>query len=196
MPASENIMGNVAKKQQEGGHSKAFRRWFVRTEAARKAARLSPGRLPAGLPPAPTSPDELRRLALEAVGAVGEVRSRELLGVHRTTFRRWLSGESRVPESAALVLRLLADGLHPGASDEWRGFRFAGDALVLPDGRRYTARELQGLHYLQAALDAAQRKSQALEMAVVELTRKIEWGSANDPFTALDDPRSRAFAEK
>jgi hypothetical protein len=196
MPGLKNIMTDATKKQQSGGHSKAFRRWFVRTETARKAARLSPGRLPRDLPPAPTSPDELRRLALESVGALGEARSRELLGVHRTTFRRWLSGESQVPQSAALVLRLLADGLHPLASEEWCGFRFAGDDLILPDGRRYTAREIQGFHYLQAALDASQRKSQALEATVVELTRRIDWGSANDPFTQAQDPRARAFSEQ
>ena len=49
---------------------------------------------------------------------------------------------------------------------------------------------------LIAEQKAAQRKANALEIAVVELTRRIDWGSANDPFTAPEDPRSRAFSQK
>lgn len=183
----------MTKKQHLGGHETAFKRWFSEFETARRSQKLSPGRSPKGIRPAPTSPDELRRMLDNSLAVVGPARALAVLGVHRTTLSRWLSGETQIPESASLVLRLLSDGLHPAASDDWAGFRFDGDRLLLPDGSSYTAREIQGFHYLSQALDAQRRKAEALESTVIDLVKRLERDTANDAFSQPTDPRSRAF---
>lgn len=175
------------------GHTKAFRKWFSQSEKARKQAGLSPGRTPPGIPSAPTDPDEIRRLLFDAVNSIGKDRALSLLHVHRTTLARWLSGSSQIPESAALVLRLAGDGLHPMASPDWADFRFDGDRLYLPDGTYYTARELSGMHYQITALRLAEDRIRRLETSIIDLVRRIDWGSANDPYTCPQDLRSRAF---
>ena len=78
------------------------------------------------------SPDELRWLLHEGPFPVGEACALEVLKINRTTLGRWLAGHVKVPHSAALVLRQLAEGIPPGGSDHWQGFRFDGDELVTP----------------------------------------------------------------
>lgn len=170
----------MPKKLYGEGHARAYRAWFKESERLRKLQKLGPGRRPKGLPPPPTSPDELRRLMSEATVVVGESKALSILRIHRTTLKRWLSGETQAPESAALVLRLLGDGLHPAASDEWRGFRFDGDRLFLPDGRYYTAREIQGLPYQLAVIEAQRRQIADLEKKIAHLIKMGDFGAAND----------------
>ena len=80
-----------------------------------------------------TSPETLRYWLYDAPFAVGEARALSVLGVNRTTLGRWLSGAVKVPRSAALVLRQMAEGVPVGGSDHWRGFQFSGDDLVTPN---------------------------------------------------------------
>lgn len=128
--------------------------------------------------PAPLSPDCLRYLLHDAPHPVGEARACAVLQVNRTTLGRWLSGQVKVPHSAALVLRQLAEGVPPGGTDAWRGFWWEGDAVVTPTGERLTARELDGLHWQRQYTRSLERRVQELERVVDGLRRL--GGSAND----------------
>ncbi len=127
---------------------------------------------------APLSPDSLRYLLHEAPFPVGEARALALLQVNRTTLGRWLSGQVKVPHSAALVLRQVAEGIPPEGTEAWRGFAWDGDALVTPTGERLTARQLDGLHWERQHKQALVRRVAELE-ATVESLRRVG-GSAND----------------
>lgn len=124
------------------------------------------------------SPDALRYLLHEAPFPVGEARALAVLQVNRTTLGRWLAGTVKVPHSAALVLRQMAEGIPPEGTDAWRGFAWHGDALVTPTGERLTARELDGLHWTRQHTKALARRVAELE-SVVESLRRMG-GSAND----------------
>jgi hypothetical protein len=137
---------------------------------------------------APLSPDGLRYLLHEAPHPVGEARALALLQINRTTLGRWLSGAVKVPHSAALVLRQVAEGIPPGGTDAWRGFGWDGDALVTPTGDRLTARQLDGLHWQRQYTNALARRVAELE-GVVESLRRVG-GSAND---AIVSPVSASF---
>lgn len=127
---------------------------------------------------APLSPDSLRYLLHEGPFPVGEARALALLQINRTTLGRWLAGTVKVPHSAALVLRQVAEGIPPGGTDAWRGFAWDGDALVTPTGERLTARQLDGLHWERQHKAALVRRVAELE-AVIESLRRVG-GSAND----------------
>lgn len=127
---------------------------------------------------APLSPEGLRYLLHDAPHPVGEARALALLGINRTTLGRWLAGQVKVPQAAALVLRQVAEGIPPGGSDDWRGFRFDWDALVTPTGERLTARQLDGLHWERQYRKALEREVDALRAEIDGLRRL--GGSAND----------------
>ena len=137
---------------------------------------------------APLSPDGLRYLLHEAPRPVGEARALAVLQINRTTLGRWLAGTVKVPHSAALVLRQLAEGLPPGGSDAWRGFGWDGDALVTPTGERLTAREIDGLHWQRQYTRALERRVSELERVADQLRRL--GGSANDALLTPPPARS------
>lgn len=124
------------------------------------------------------SPESLRYLLHEGPFPVGEARALALLQINRTTLGRWLSGQVKVPHSAALVLRQVAEGIPPGGTDHWRGFAWDGDALVTPTGERLTARQLDGLHWERQHKNALVRRVAELESQLESLRRV--GGSAND----------------
>lgn len=57
----------------------------------------------------------------------------KLLGVSRVTLSRWEKGETRIPLSAANLLRLLS-GLYPKHSGAWHGWRFTPTGEAIPPG--------------------------------------------------------------
>lgn len=136
----------------------------------------------------PLSPDALRYLLHEAPFPVGESRALAVLQINRTTLGRWLSGQVKVPHSAALVLRQLGEGIPPGGTDAWRGFAWDADALITPTGERLTAREIDGLHWQRQYTRSLERRVKELETMVDGLRRL--GGSANDAVAA--PPRSVA----
>jgi hypothetical protein len=127
---------------------------------------------------APLSPDALRHLLHDGPFPVGEARALDVLQVNRTTLGRWLSGAVKVPHSAALVLRQMAEGVPPEGTDDWRGFAWHGDALVTPTGERLTPRQLDGLHWQRQYTRSLERRVSELEWIVNQLRRV--GGSAND----------------
>lgn len=163
----------------------AHARWLDDAERRRKSAKLPPGKVAPGTPAPPLSPDGLRWLLFDGPFYVGESRALDVLQVNRTTLGRWLSGVSVVPRAAALVLRQLAEGIPPGGSDHWHGFRFEGDALVTPAGERYAARRIESLPLVFAQVAALQREISRLH-GVIDGLRRVG-GSANDA-TAMPPP--------
>ena len=168
---------------QKNGHAAAYQAWFCRFEAARKARHIAPGRKVPGFPAPPPGPDEVRRL----VDRLGDAKCLDLAGVHRTTLLRWQSGAVQIPDAAYSVLLFAADGIPPGCGEAWRGFHWADDALICPDGKtRVTAHEIAGLHYQRAHIEALQRRVSMLENRVIDLVRRIGTdGAANDAFIAV-----------
>lgn len=127
---------------------------------------------------APLSPDSLRWLLHDGPFPVGEARALTVLQINRTTLGRWLAGTVKVPHAAALVLRQLAEGIPPGGSDHWQGFRFEGDELVTPAGEYVAARRIEGLTWQDQYIESLKRRVAELE-GVIDGLRRIG-GSAND----------------
>lgn len=158
-------------------HARAFQSWFSAFERERKRRRIAPGRKVPGFLPPPPGPAELADL----IDALGESAVLRLLGVHRSTVARWRDGSSRFPPAAFHLLRIWSEGRLPGMGDDWRDFRFEGDALVMPGTRwRFTARELAGVPYLQAHIGALERKISDLQKQNGQLLRLGDFGAAND----------------
>ena len=159
-------------------YSRAFAAWFSRYETERKRQHRRKGARLAGFPEPPTSPEEIAA-AVDRVGARFVV---DLLEIHRSTLARWLAGKAVIPRPAWLVIRMVADGLLPGMSDDWREWRFDGDSLVHVGTRqRYTARELSGLIYQTAHLRALESRISALKKQNAHLLRVGDFKAANDP---------------
>mgnify|MGYP001213505440 CR=1 FL=1 len=94
------------------------------------------------------------------LGTLTETHARRLVGVNRTTFDRWLRGESSAPPAALELLRLHAFGEPPGGfgSRAWDGFRFQNGFLSTPYGD-LTPGDLQSFHFYR--LTALQYIAQA-----------------------------------
>lgn len=173
------VGGEMTKTPQQ----KAFRKWFDDAERRRKAAKLPRHRLAPDTPPRPCSASELHELIFNGPVYVGEARALEVLQVNRTTLMRWLTGAARVPHAAAVVLRFYAEGIPPACGEDWRGFRWSGNALHTPTGREVTAREIEGLEYLHGHVEALQRRVRELQGVIHSLQRL--GGAANDSAGAV-----------
>lgn len=135
-------------------------------------------------------PDSLRYWLHEAPFAVGESRALTLLGVNRTTLGRWLSGQVKVPQAAALVLRQVAEGIPFEGGEHWRGFRFEGNEMVTPTGERVSARRLEKWGWLEgmraAQIAALERQVADLQAQLASVGRLA--GSANDAVMGAGRP--------
>lgn len=80
---------------------------------------------------------------------LNETAARRLAAVNRTTFDRWLRGESSAPAATLELLRIHAFGEPPGGfGKEWDSFRFARGVLVSPFGE-LTPADLRQFHYFK-----------------------------------------------
>ena len=112
------------------------------------------------------SPDSLKRLPLDAFGVQYLQTAHEIFGVHKTTVRRWLTGEQTPSQGVLRLLHVLAYGLEylPSAGPAWRGWCFRRgnlfDASTNPgDHSRgsirtwfWLSQELQGCRKFEARL--------------------------------------------
>lgn len=67
---------------------------------------------------------------------------RKLSGVHRTTFNRWLTGETNPPKATLELFRLHATGEPPSTDKEWQGWCFTQGKLFTPANRGYSPHEI------------------------------------------------------
>jgi hypothetical protein len=78
-------------------------------------------------------------------GSMQESDARQIARVNRTTFDRWMRGESSAPEATLELLRMHAFGEPPGGfgNKDWSGFRFVRGLLVTDWGDDLTPGDLR-----------------------------------------------------
>lgn len=177
--------------QKKNAYSAALARWFQDMEAERRRRRLRPGRKVHDFREPPPNPDDIRA----ALDQIGHAAALALLEVHRSTLARWASGDQTMPRAAWLCLKWTATGHLPGMSDAWENFRIIEDRLAIVGTRyAYSAGQIIGFHYVEAALAIAHEKIERLESQLIEALKMVDFGAANDPYQ--DAVRSKAFAHR
>lgn len=71
-----------------------------------------------------------------------------VLDVTGRTVQNWETGGARIPWLAYRMLRILQGYALPGS--DWEGWTVHGDTLIAPNGRHFTANELQHLEQVFA----------------------------------------------
>lgn len=95
------------------------------------------------------SPSDLR----DAWRGIGQVEALGLLGVSRRTWRRWLSGQARIPRSAYALGRALTGDLgYLGKA--WEGWRVHRGLLRDPEGSVHTPAQVMGWRWTAQRLQA------------------------------------------
>lgn len=80
---------------------------------------------------------------------------RAIAGVDRRTWRRWTTGEARIPHAASELLRIACFGVLPFAGTDWAAWRFADGKLWDPTGQWHTAGTIQAWWWTAQQLQAA-----------------------------------------
>lgn len=112
---------------------------------------------------------------------IGQVRVERELNVHRTTVKRWLNGQVKIPGHQHQVIRMLLGDL-PGTAGKWTGWRFHDGQLVSPAGDAFDAGSVLSLILLRQQLTAQQREIQQLKvrLAIAEEAERRHAGAANE----------------
>jgi hypothetical protein len=107
---------------------------------------------------------------------IGERRLERELNVHRTTIRRWLSGQIQIPGAQHIAIKALLGDL-PGTAGQWTGWRFHDGLLYSPAGDRYRSGEVLAIclnrqiyNELAREVRALKLKLQTAELALEHLT--------------------------
>lgn len=159
-------------------YSTAYKAWFAGYERERRHQKKRKGSRLVGYPDPPANPEAIAA----AVDTIGPRHVIETLGIHRSTLARWLSGDTVIPRPCWLLLILMSEGRLPGMSEDWRDFRFAGDALCQIGTRTsYTAREIAGWPYQIEHTRALERQIAALRKENAHLLKVGNFEAANDP---------------
>ncbi len=124
---------------------------------------------------------DLRRL----IELIGQRRVERELNVHRTTVRRWLSGQVAVPGAQHLAMRALLGDL-AGTAGKWHGWRFHDGRLLSPANEAFTAGEVLSLILLRQQLTAQRHELERLKirLAVTEEAERRHAGAANEDLRA------------
>ena len=104
---------------------------------------------------------------------LGESRLLRELDIHRTTLRRWLKAEVKIPGHQRQVIRLLLGDL-PGTDGQWTGWRFDRGVLVSPGGDTYRAGDVLSLIILRQQLTAQRRELEALKIRLAIAEEAVE----------------------
>ena len=99
----------------------------------------------------------------QLIELIGEPRVLRELDIHRTTLRRWLKEEIKIPGHQRQVIRLLLGDL-PGTAGQWSGWRFDQGLLTAPGGDRYRPGDVLSLIILRQQLTAQRRELEALKI--------------------------------
>jgi hypothetical protein len=104
---------------------------------------------------------------------LGESRLLRELDIHRTTLRRWLKAEVKIPGHQHQVIRLLLGDL-PGTDGQWTGWRFDRGLLVSPGGDVYRAGDVLALVLLRQQLTAQRREVEDLRVKLAIAEEAVE----------------------
>lgn len=120
------------------------------------------------------------------IAHIGQARVERELNVHRTTVRRWLAGQVKIPGHQHQVIRMLLGDL-PGTAGKWTGWRFHDGELIAPGGDRFSAGQVLSLVFLRQQLTAQQREIAALKVQLAVAEQGLE-----NLAPAANDSRARA----
>lgn len=141
--------------------------------------------------------DRRRQELIDLVYIVEPGRAERALNVHRTTLARWLSGKSRIPESALVTLRAYAKGQLPGMTDEhWQGWSFGRDGLLYePNGYSHSEGDIRAQFYERRLIKSQERRIKELEDKVKALTAQLAQTdpAANDMAIWPGNPQTKVF---
>jgi hypothetical protein len=104
---------------------------------------------------------------------IGEPRLLRELNIHRTTLRRWLKAEVKIPGHQHQVIRLLLGDL-PGTDGQWTGWGFVRGLLVSPGGDTYRPGDVLSLIILRQQLTAQRRELEALRVKLAISEEAVE----------------------
>ncbi len=126
-----------------------------------------------------------RRDLRALIELVGQARVERELDVHRTTVRRWLSGQVKIPGHQHQAIRMLLGDL-PGTCGQWTGWRFYNGELIAPGGDHFRAGDVLSLILLRQQLSAQQRELERLKirLAIAEEAERRHAGAANEDMRA------------
>jgi hypothetical protein len=121
----------------------------------------------------------------QLIELIGQRRVERELNVHRTTVKRWLTGQVRIPGHQHLAIRGLLGDL-PGTCGRWTGWRFHEGELLSPGGDRYRPGDVLALVLLRQQLAAQGREIQTLKvrLAIAEEAERRHAGAANEDLRA------------
>ena len=104
---------------------------------------------------------------------IGQLRVERELNVHRTTVKRWLAGQVRIPGAQHLAIRHLLGDL-PGTAGKWTGWHFHDGELVAPGGDHYRPGDVLSLILLRQQLTAQRREIEALRVKLAIAEAAVE----------------------
>lgn len=86
---------------------------------------------------------------------------------------RWRTGQCRLLRAALPLLQILHNGRIPGKTDDWRGFPVFGDKPFTAAGYRYSARDIEGHHFMQDHAECLDRRTCQLAHIIADLPDKL-----------------------
>jgi hypothetical protein len=112
----------------------------------------------------------------QLVEELGDGHVGRFLGVSPATLRRWKTGQSRIPQSAILALRLHLDGdLSALGGDDWAGFRLVNGQFFIPGWRNgWTPGNLCALFFNVQELPAIRSELKQARTALQEAKAATE----------------------
>jgi len=78
--------------------------------------------------------------------------ARALAGVNRSTWSRWLRGQSKVPHAVIVLMKIITGGELPQGGDAWAGWKFKNGKLYDPAGQWHTPGTIQEWHWTKQEL--------------------------------------------
>jgi len=107
------------------------------------------------------------------IDAIGQRQVERALDVHRTTVRRWLSGQTQIPGAQALAVRALLGDL-AGTEGRWNGWRFHAGLLHSPANDTYEPGEILAIRLQQQRVAALDRENRELKARIRVLEKTVD----------------------
>lgn len=117
----------------------------------------------------------------ELIDKLGSTRVERELNVHRTTVKRWVAGQVKIPGHQHQVIRMLLGHL-PGTEGKWPGWSFSQGELVAPSGAAYRAGDVLAIGLERQRIRALENELHQLKirLAIAEEAERRHAGAANE----------------